>query len=128
MTSKGFVGLFEEPLDKEAIKAFVGIWLATFEKVEQVAPGAAAEAVTVQLASVEEILWEKNLQFRLLVDGEFAWVYLTQDKRVIETSGLDGGDAGGLTLECLVELPGLIEIIDQADDRRLDQLEAEGLM
>jgi hypothetical protein len=128
MTSTGFVGLFKDPLDKPAIRVFVQTWLGLFEKVEQVCPGAAGEAVTVQITSNAEILWETNLQFRLVVGSDFTWVYVTEDKFVMETSALGSGEPGGLALECLVELPGLIEIIDQANDRRLDELEAQGLM
>ena len=45
----------------------------------------------------------------------------------METTGLLD-DACTLCLDVLLELPGMAEIIDQKNDKRLDELEAEGLM
>ena len=127
MDSKGYVALFHQPLSKESIRGFVETWIGTYDKVEQVCPGPEAGGITVSLKTTEDILWEKNLQFRVLTGGEFTWIYLSQQTRVIETSGLPFAD-NTMPLDVLVELPGLAEIIDQINERRLNQLEAEGLL
>jgi hypothetical protein len=127
MESKGYVALFHQVLTKESIQSFLKIWLESYDKVEQVCPGPVAGGVTVHLKSVEEILWEKNMQFRILTGGEFTWAYLRLEALIIETSGLPFAD-NTMPLDVLVELPGLAEIIDQNNHRRLDQLESEGLL
>jgi hypothetical protein len=127
MDTKGYVALFREPLSKEKIRDFIGNWLGSSEKVEQVCPGPSSGGVTVILGGVEEILWEKHLQFRILAGGEFTWVYVSQMARVMETSGLPFAE-NTMPLDVLIELPDLVEIIDQVNERRLDQLEAEGLL
>jgi hypothetical protein len=127
MDSKGYVALFHRPLTQESIQGFIETWLGTYDKVEQVCPGPQAGGITVVLKTVEDILWEKNLQFRILTGGEFTWVYVSQQARVLETSGLPFAD-NTMPLDVLIELPDLAEIIDQVNDRRLDQLEAEGLL
>ena len=127
MISKGFVGLFAEPFTRATVGAFVGVWLGGGYQVEQVCPGTAAGNTTISIKEPSDILWEQNLQFRVLNDVTFSWAYLTLGRRVIETSGLpDEGNI--LPLEVLADLPGLTEVIDQINERRLDQLEAEGLM
>jgi hypothetical protein len=127
MDSKGYVALFNKPLSKEVIQDFIATWLATYDKVEQVCPGPQSGGITVLLKAEKEILWEKNLQFRILTGGEFTWVYVSQQARVIETSGLPFAD-NTMPLDVLIELPGLVEIIDQVNERRLEQLEAQGLL
>lgn len=72
-------------------------------------------------------MWETHLQFRILHGGEFAWVYLSLDRRAIETTGL-ASDQLSLCLQVLTELPGITEIISQENERRLDALEAEGII
>lgn len=127
MISKGFVGLFPEPFTRATVGAFVAIWLEAGYQVEQVCPGTQAGNTTISIKEPSDILWEENLQFRVLNGVTFSWAYLTLGRRVIETSGLpDEGNI--LPLEVLADLPGLQEAIDQVNERRLDQLEAEGLM
>lgn len=127
MIAKGYVGVFDTPFTRESVAAFIGSWQAQNLQIEQVCPGPHAGNTTIRITRVEDVLWETNLQFRVLSDVTFSWVYLTLGRRVAETSGLpDEGNI--LPLEVLLELPGLSEVVDQADDRRLDQLEAEGLM
>lgn len=127
MISKGYVGLFAEPFTRAHVGAFVGVWLGAGLKVEQVCPGPHAGNTTVSIKEPSDVLWEPNLQFRVLDDVTFSWAYLTLGKRVVETSGLPE-EGNVLPLEILADLPGLEEAIDQANDRRLDQLEAKGLM
>jgi hypothetical protein len=45
----------------------------------------------------------------------------------METTGLPS-DQISVCLDVILGLPGLVEVIDQHDDKRLDQLEAEGMM
>ena len=49
------------------------------------------------------------------------------ERIVIETTGLPH-EKISLCLDILLELPGVTEIVDQHDDRRLDELERDGLM
>ena len=127
MISKGYVGLFTEELTQGQITEFALCWLNLFDRVEQVYPGKDAGTATFTVHRIEDILWDKNLQFRVIAGDDFAWIYANLGQRVMETSGLP--EAGNLApLHALLELPGLEEIIDQANERRLDQLEAEGLL
>lgn len=125
MISKGYVGLFKEPLAEKQIQKCVDSWLARFEKVEQVSPGGGV--LTITLESSAQVVMEEHQQFRVLMGNDFAWVYLTKERYVMETTGLPS-DASTLCLDVLLELPGVEEIIDQKNDRRLDELEAKGLM
>jgi hypothetical protein len=127
MISKGYVGLFAEAFTQAQVGAFVGVWLGSGLQVEQVCPGPLAGNTTISIKEPSDILWEPNLQFRVLNEVTFSWAYLTLGKRVMETSGLPE-EGNILPLEILAELPGLTEVIDQINDRRLDQLEAQGLM
>jgi hypothetical protein len=58
---------------------------------------------------------------------DFSRAYLTRNRRVIETTGLPN-EKIALCLDILLELTGVTEIVDQSDDRRLDELERDGLM
>lgn len=127
MISKGYVAVFESPLDKTAISEFVASWLERFEKVEQITSNGGTAACAVGISKTEEILWETNLQLRVSNGDDFAWVYITLNRRVIETSGLPVDDIS-LCLDVLLELPGITEIVEEHNDRRLDELEAQGLL
>lgn len=127
MDSKGYVALFHEALSKDSIRSCVRIWLESYERVEQTCPGPHAGGTTLTLTKEEDILWEQNLQFRVLSGEDFAWIYVSPLGRVMETSGLPYAD-NTLPLDVLIDLPDLEEVIDQENDRRLDQLEAEGLL
>lgn len=128
MLSKGFVAVLSSPIDKAAVSGFVKSWLDRFEKVEQVAPDSAlASMCAVEVTKPEEILWEPNMQFRISNGPDFAWVYLSLDRQVIETTGLPA-DEISLCLDVLLELDGVTEIVDEHNDKRLDELEAKGLM
>ena len=67
------------------------------------------------------------MQFRMIEGDDFAWIYLSLGRRVAETSGLPHAD-NLAPLHALAELPGLQEVVDQINERRLDQLESEGLL
>lgn len=124
---KGYVGLFGEPLKKDLIKEIIDLWLERYGAVEQ-ASGNSYQIVTSTIHQSRDIIWEKNLQFRVLCGEQFAWVYITLDRFVIETSGLFQQEGALLCHDVLKELPGCEEIIDERNDSRLDELEKFGLM
>jgi len=127
MISRGYVAIFSEPHTDSSIRLILQSWLDRFERVEQIIPGAQAGNSTVTLTSPQELLPGDHLQFRILVGGDFTWAYLTRGRRVIETTGLPS-EKIALCLDVLLELNGITEIVDQSDDRRLDELERDGLM
>lgn len=127
MISKGFVGLFSTPLGKEQVTEIVSEWIARFEALEQVIPNQGHDIAALRLKSAADVMWEANLQFRILNGEDFAWAYITMERQVIETTGLPNENIS-LCLDALLELPHLAEIIDQHNERRLDELEANGLM
>ena len=127
MISRGYVAIFAESHTEDTIRIFLDSWLARFERVEQVIPGIQAGNTTTPLQSPKDFSPSDHLQFRVLLGGDFAWAYLTRGRRVIETTGLPN-EKISLCLDILLELPGVTEIVDQHDDRRLDELERDGLM
>ncbi len=127
MISRGYVGLFSEPLQREAISQFVQSWIERFEKVEQLLPGDNNGTSALAITKPEELMWHRDMQFRVVNGIDFAWVYITLDRQVIETSGLPAEQIS-LCLDLLLELPGLLEVIDEHDDARLEILEKKGLL
>jgi hypothetical protein len=127
MISRGYVAVFSEPHSEDSIRIIVESWLERFSRVEQVVPGAQAGNSTVTLTSAKEFLPSDHLQFRVIQGEDFSWAYLTRGRRVIETTGLPH-EKIALCLDILLEIHGVTEIVDQSDDRRLDELERDGLM
>ena len=127
MISRGYVAVFTEPHTDDSIRQILESWLARFEKVEQVVPGIQAGNTTTAIQSPQDLIPSNHLQFRVIQGQDFAWAYLTRGRRVIETTGLPQ-EKISLCLDILLELPGVGEIVDQHDDRRLDELERDGLM
>ena len=127
MISRGYVAVFTEPHTDDSIRNILESWLARFEKVEQVVPGIQAGNTTTAIQSPQDLIPSDHLQFRVIQGQDFAWAYLTRGRRVIETTGLPQ-EKISLCLDILLELPGVSEIVDQHDDRRLDELERDGLM
>jgi len=127
MVSRGYVAVFAEPHSEDSIRIIVESWLERFSRVEQVVPGAQAGNSTVTLTSAKEFLPSDHLQFRVIQGEDFSWAYLTRGRRVIETTGLPH-EKIALCLDILLEIHGVTEIVDQSDDRRLDELERDGLM
>lgn len=127
MISRGYVAVFAEPHTDDSIRKLVESWLERFEKVEQVVPGIQAGNTTTALQIPQEMIPADHLQFRIIQGEDFAWAYLTRGRRVIETTGLPH-EKLSLCLDILLELSGVTEIVDQHDDRRLDELERDGLM
>ncbi len=124
MVQKGFIAVFERDLSKKDISECVASWLDRFEKVEQVVPGMEG---TLEVKETRDIMWEPNLQFRVLNGEQFAWVYVSQDKRAMETTGFQDAEIS-FCLEVLLELPGVAEVIDEKNQRRLDELEKAGII
>ena len=127
MISHGYVAVFADPHTDDSIRNILESWLARFEKVEQVVPGIQAGNTTTAIQQPKDLIPADHLQFRVIQGGDFAWAYLTRGRRVIETTGLPQ-EKIALCLDILLELPGVTEIVDQHDDRRLDELERDGLM
>jgi len=124
MNQKGFVAVFERDLAQADIAECVVSWLKRFEKVEQVIPGMEG---TLEVKEAGEIMWEPNLQFRVLNGDQFAWVYVSVDRRAMETTGFQDAEIS-LCLDVLLELPGLAEVVDEKNQRRLDELERAGII
>jgi hypothetical protein len=124
MIQKGFVAVFERDLAKANIAECVASWIERFEKVEQVIPNGDG---TLEVKEPGEIMWESNLQFRVLNADQFAWVYVSLDRRAMETTGFQDAEIS-FCLEVLLELPGIAEIVDEKNQRRLDELEKAGII
>ncbi|MEZ5406328.1 MAG: hypothetical protein R3F23_09280 [Verrucomicrobiia bacterium] len=77
---------------------------------------------------MEDVIWDENLQFRILNGDEFSWVYLTRNKFIIETTGQPNGEEVSLCLNLLTELPELKTVIPDSDEKRLEELEKQGLI
>ncbi|NCY21230.1 hypothetical protein EBX31_04640 [bacterium] len=127
MISRGYVAVFAQPHTDDSIQGILDSWMSRFERVEQVVPGTQAGNTTITLANSGELLKADHLQFRVIQGSDFSWAYLTRGRRVIETTGLPH-EKIALCLDILLELAGVTEIVDQHDDRRLDELERDGLM
>lgn len=124
MVQKGFVAVFEAKLTRAAISECAASWLERFEKVEQVVPKMEG---TLEIKEPSEIMWEPNLQFRVVNGKQFAWIYLSLDKPAMETTGFQDAEIS-FCLEVLLELPGVAEIVDEKNQRRLDELERAGII
>ena len=125
---RGFVGLFKEPLGRQRIGELVLLWIERFGRVEQTI-GGGSQVLAQAVHSVKDVVWEeKDLQFRVIAGEQFTWIYITQDHYVIETSGLVPEQGSFLCRDVLMDLCDCKEIIDENNDRRLDELEARGLM
>ncbi|CAF0689347.1 hypothetical protein [Candidatus Methylacidithermus pantelleriae] len=123
----GFIGVFPENFGQNQVERFVERWLKVFQRVEQVVPGPGS-GYTVELTDASEILWEEHLQFRILAAEASAWVYLSLNRRCIETTAWDTPGSAQLSLDLLVELPGLAEVIPETDQKRIEELEREGVL
>ena len=124
MVKKGFIAIFEKALSRVAIAECVASWLERFEKVEQVTPGMES---TLEVKEPGEIMWEPNLQFRVTNGEQFSWIYVSVDKLAIETTGFQDAEIS-FCLEVLLELPNVAEIVDEKNQRRLDELEKAGII
>ncbi|HUB66264.1 MAG TPA: hypothetical protein VL981_02110 [Candidatus Methylacidiphilales bacterium] len=124
MLQKGYVAVFEKTFDREAVSECVASWLERFEKVEQVAPHMEG---TLEVRKPNEIMWEQHLQFRVLNGEQFSWVYVSLGKPAMETTGFQDAEIS-LCLEVLLELPNIAEVIDEKNQRRLDELEKGGII
>ena len=124
MVQKGFIAVFESAFGRPEISECVMSWLDRFEKVEQVIPNMEG---TLEVKEPGEIMWEPNLQFRVMNGEQFAWVYVSLERRAMETTGFQDAEIS-FCLEVLLELPGVAEVIDEKNQRRLDELEKAGVI
>jgi hypothetical protein len=124
MVQKGFVAVFEKPLGRPEISECVASWLERFEKVEQVVPKMEG---TLEVKEPSEVMWEPHLQFRIMKGEQFAWVYTSLDKLAMETTGMQDAEIS-FCLEVLLELPGVAEVVDEKNQRRLEELERAGII
>ncbi|MDX2226264.1 MAG: hypothetical protein SFY92_04095 [Verrucomicrobiae bacterium] len=124
---RGYVAVFEEPMTRPMIEAFVGLWLETFARVEQALR--TSETATREVKGEKDVDWEDHMAFRICHGDDFSWAYLSPGGRVIETTGFAGiGDEPAQCLSLLVILPGVMEVVADTNERRLDELEAQGLI
>lgn len=119
MDRKGFVAVFGAPLGQLEISECVESWMERFEKVEQVIPKMEG---TLEVESREEIMWEPHMQFRVINGDQFTWVYVSLDKQAMETTGFQDAEIS-LCLDVLLELPGVTEVVDEKNQKRLEELE-----
>jgi hypothetical protein len=124
MIQKGFVAVFEKALDRALISECVASWLERFEKVEQVVPNMEG---TLEVKEPSEIMWEPHLQFRVIKGEQFSWVYVSLDKLAMETTGFQDAEIS-FCLEVLLELPRVAEVVDEKNQRRLEELEKAGII
>jgi hypothetical protein len=124
MEKKGFVAIFGQPFTRESVSICIASWLERFEKVEQIAPG---NEFTLEIKGADEIIWNANLQFRVSESDLFAWIYVTLDKAAMETTGFADAEIS-FCLQVLLELPDTVEIVDEKNQRRLDELEKTGVI
>ena len=124
MDKKGFIAVFEAALKRAEISECVAAWLERYEKVEQVIPKMEG---TLEVKEPSEIMWEPNMQFRVIQGEQFAWVYVSLHKKAMETTGFQDAEIS-FCLEVLLELPGVAEVIDEKNQQRLDELEKAGII
>ena len=124
MEKKGFIAIFNKPFTRERVSECVDSWLERFEKVEQVAP---ANEFTLEVLEAKDLIWDTNLQFRVSNADLFAWIYVTLEKAAMETTGFADAEIS-FCLQVLLELPDTAEIVDEKNQRRLDELEKAGVI
>src|SRR5476651_801444 len=124
MDKKGFIAVFEAALKRGHVSECVASWLERYEKVEQVIPKMEG---TLEVKEPSEIMWEPNMQFRVSNGVQFAWVYVSLDKLAMETTGFQDAEIS-FCLEVLLELPNVAEVIDEKNQKRLEQLEKAGII
>ena len=123
----GYVALLKVPLTGELLGAIVENWRTRFDAVEQLrSDGKTLSAVAVR--SPQDVVWEKDPQFRVLAGEQFAWVYFTAARRIIESDGLANPDGPALSLDVFSEIAECECVVSDRDDRTLDRWEKEGLM
>jgi hypothetical protein len=123
---KGYVALLKAPLTQETLQAIVEHWLNRFDVVEQVKDGG-RQIATFPIRHPHDVVWEDHPQLRVVAGEQFAWVYFSADRRIIETDGLVPVSGEALSLHVLA-LPECEKVVSDKDDRTLDQWEKEGLM
>jgi hypothetical protein len=124
---KGYVALLKTPLKRAALDAIVVNWLMRFDMVEQL-KSRDQKIAAFAIRAPKDVVWEKDLQFRVMAGEQFTWVYLTAAGRIIETDGLADPSKASLALDVLTGIAGCQRVVSDHDDRTLDQWEKKGLM
>lgn len=127
MISKGYVGILSHPINQTRMLNILHHWIERFEKIEQLIPGDIQGTSALSIQKEEDLMWHKSMEFRVSQGSEFAWVYITAESKAIETTGLPS-DQISVCLEVLLELPDLVEVIDEHDEKRLCELEKIGVL
>lgn len=127
MIQKSYIALFSAPHTTEDIASYVLSWLERFDSVEQVVPKRGAGDYTLSIKSPKDLMSDEHLQFRVLNGPDFAWIYLTIGKITMETTSLPAEQIS-IGLDVLLELNGVIEIIDGQNEHRIEALEKLGIL
>jgi hypothetical protein len=127
MTQKSYVALVSAPHTTEDVESYVQSWLQRFDTVEQVVPKRGAGDYTLSIKSPKDLMVDEHLQFRVMQEADFAWIYLSIGKIAIETTSLPVAEIS-IALDVLLELNGVIEIIDAQNEHRMEALEKQGIL
>jgi hypothetical protein len=127
MIQKSYIALFSAPHTTEDVESYVLSWLERFDTVEQVVPKRGAGDYTLSIKSPKDLMTDEHLQFRVMQEADFAWIYLSIGKIAIETTSLPAAEIS-IALDVLLELNGVIEIIDGQNERRIEALEKQGIL
>lgn len=125
---KGYVALLKTSLTPKTLGEIIDIWLLRFDEVEQLKTRDKTLAAFV-VRVPEDVVWEKDPQFRVLAGEQFTWVYFTADRRIVESDGLAEPGGPSLSKDVFVQIPEYLQqVVDDTNDKVLDQWEAQGLM
>src|SRR3989338_7185032 len=117
LIQKGYVALLKSPLTQEVLEAIVENWLTRFDAVEQLRPDGGEGVFAFAVRDISDMVWERDLQFRVLAGEQFAWVYLTADRRILESDGLSDPGGAVLSFDVFSELPGCERIVSDSNDK-----------
>ena len=125
---RGYVALLKHPLTRHDLDKILLDWLMRFDAIEQLTLAGTKTLATVPIRNPDEVFWERDLQFRVLAGEQFAWVYLTAERRVMESEGLAEPNGPILSLDVFAGIPFCERIVSDRDDKTLDEWEAKGWM
>ncbi|MBV9463084.1 MAG: hypothetical protein JO317_02545 [Verrucomicrobiae bacterium] len=123
---RGFVGLLKAPLDPIRFDQMLEVWLSRFDTVEQLRSGGGTSLATFRISGPDDTLWEKDMQFRVLSGQQFAWVYLTDAARIVESDGLADPAGPSLALDVFLEMELFERVVSDRDETTLEEWEKQG--